>query len=70
MNLLIHYILKKNSIIDRILPRLSHINPAVVFSAIKLIIKFLDYINSPDAIRTLCKKLNPSLGSHLTHILK
>ena len=29
-------------VIDRILPRLQHINPAVVFSALKLIVAMMD----------------------------
>lgn len=37
-------------IIERILPRLSHINPAVVFSAIKLTIKYLDHIKTDQII--------------------
>jgi len=31
-------------IIDKILPRLQHINPSVVLAAIKLIVCVLDYI--------------------------
>lgn len=46
MDYLVNYIpndqKEAEMIIERILPRLSHINPAVVFSAIKLVIKYLD----------------------------
>ena len=33
-------------IIERVLPRLSHINPTVVFSAVKLIVKYMDSLQS------------------------
>ena len=36
---------------DRVLPRLQHINPAVVFSAIKILIKYMDYIGSDEKMR-------------------
>lgn len=49
------------SILERVVPRLAHANPAVVMSAVKVIMKYLDMISSPDAIRSLCKKLAPSL---------
>lgn len=40
-------------------------NPAVVFSAIKLIIKLLDYhdsIENYDFFEKTCKKISPALG--------
>jgi len=49
-------------IIERILPRLSHINPAVVFSAIKLVLKMLDHIKDEDIVQGLHAKLSPSLS--------
>mmetsp|Transcript_23909 Transcript_23909/g.23665 ORF Transcript_23909/g.23665 Transcript_23909/m.23665 type:complete len:873 (-) Transcript_23909:35-2653(-) len=49
------------SILERVVPRLAHANPAVVMSAVKVIMKYLDMISSPDSIRSLCKKLAPSL---------
>ena len=51
------------SVIDKILPRLSHNNPAVTFGAIKVIIKFLDFIESPGLVNNLYKKLCPSIVS-------
>lgn len=33
-------------IIDRVIPRLSHINPAVVFSSIRLIVRYLDFLSN------------------------
>jgi vesicle coat complex subunit len=50
-------------IIDRIIPRLSHINPSVVFGAIKLMVRYLDFLSNEDLIRNLCKKLAPSIVS-------
>ena len=51
------------SIVERITPRLAHANPAVVVSAIKVIIKFLDLITTPDLVRSISKKLAPSVVS-------
>jgi hypothetical protein len=50
------------SVIERILPRLAHINPTVVFSAVKVILKYLDYLDNGELVKNLCKKLAPSLG--------
>ena len=54
-------------IIDRIIPRLSHINPAVVFGAIKIMVRYLDYLSNEDLIKNLCKKLTPSIISVVTY---
>jgi AP-1 complex subunit beta-1 len=48
-------------IIDSVLPRLNHANPAVVMSAVKVILKFLELIESGDNIRSYCKKMSNSL---------
>lgn len=48
-------------IIESVLPRLAHANPSVVMSAIKVILKFLDWIESPDNVRNYCKKVSNSL---------
>jgi hypothetical protein len=45
-------------ICERIIPRLSHINPNVVFLAIKLLIKYMDYISNEEFIRELNKKIS------------
>ena len=44
-------------IIERVAPRLSHTNAGVVLSATKVIMKFLDYLNNPDLIKTMSRKL-------------
>ena len=51
-------------IIERVTPRLQHANSAVVMSAVKVILKFMDEISSNpnhDTIRALYKKLAPPL---------
>lgn len=50
-------------IIDRVIPRLSHINPAVVFGSIRLIVRYLDFLSNEDLIKNLIKKLAPSIVS-------
>lgn len=53
------------SIIERVVPRLAHSNAAVVISAVKVILKYMDFITSSEVIRSLCRKLAPSLVSLL-----
>lgn len=48
-------------IIESVIPRLSHANPSVVMSAVKCILKFLDWIESIESVRGYCKKLSNSL---------
>jgi vesicle coat complex subunit len=50
-------------VIDRVIPRLSHINPAVVFGSIKLMVRYLDFLSNEDLVKNLCKKIGPSLVS-------
>jgi AP-1 complex subunit beta-1 len=51
------------SIIERIIPRLAHANPAVVLSTIKVIIKYLDLVTAADVVRSTVKKVSPSIVS-------
>lgn len=51
---------------ERVLPRLSHINPSVVFTAVKVIIKYLDHIDSKEVVDHILAKLTPSLVSLLS----
>ena len=51
------------SIVERITPRFAHANPAVVLSAIKVTVKLLDLITSPEVVRNVVKKLAPSIVS-------
>lgn len=48
-------------IIDRMLNRLSHINPAIVLSASKVILKFSQSLDSPKLVEGLCRKISGSL---------
>mmetsp|Transcript_18641 Transcript_18641/g.33694 ORF Transcript_18641/g.33694 Transcript_18641/m.33694 type:complete len:877 (+) Transcript_18641:16-2646(+) len=53
------------SVIERVVPRLAHSNPAVVLSAVKVIMKYMDFLASTELIRSLNRKLAPSLVSLL-----
>ncbi len=55
------------NIIERIMPRLSHINPSVVFSSVKIVFKYLDYLTSPELNKVLCQKLSSSLGMEIIY---
>lgn len=48
-------------IIERVSPRLQHANSAVVLSAVKVILRYLDDITNQDLIRSITKKLAPPL---------
>lgn len=54
------------AIIERVVPRLAHNNPALVLTAVKVVIRYMDYVTNPDAIRILCRKVAPSLVSLLS----
>jgi AP-1 complex subunit beta-1 len=51
------------SIIERVLPRIQHINNSVVMSAIKVILYFMSFVKSPEIIRALCEKITPPLST-------
>ena len=51
-------------IIERVTPRLQHANSAVVMSATKVVLKYMDEVSSDpnhETIKSLCKKLAPPL---------
>jgi AP-1 complex subunit beta-1 len=52
-----------DEIIQRIIPNLAHNNSAVVLSAAKVIIKYLDYVTELEKIRSICRKMAPPLIS-------
>jgi len=54
------------SIVERVAPRLSHANCAIVLSAVKVLMKQLDLITSPDMQASLCKKMAPPLVTLLS----
>lgn len=53
-------------ILERVMVRLSHANSAVVLSAVKVMMKFMDRITSLEMINVLCKKLTPPLVTLLS----
>ena len=48
-------------IIERVTPRLQHANSAVVLSAVKIVLSYLDMITNQDTVRALSRKLAPPL---------
>lgn len=48
-------------IIERVTPRLQHANSAVVMSAVKVVLRYLDEVNNQETVRAVCKKLAPPL---------
>lgn len=52
-------------IVERVIPRLSHINPSVAFSAIKLIVKYFNFLNNPEIIRKISEKVSTAVGKYL-----
>lgn len=48
---------ESESIIERVLPRLAHNNPAVILSSIKVILKFMDNISNVELMKGVVKKL-------------
>ena len=55
-----------NEMIERIIPCVSHSNAGVVLSVIKILIKLLDLVENPETIRTVYKKITPSLVTLLS----
>lgn len=51
---------------DRITPRLSHTNSAVVLTCIRVILYLMNYIDSDRTIAALCTKLSPPLVTLLS----
>ena len=55
-----------NEIIERVLSCVSHSNSGVVLSVIKILVKLLDLVENPETIRSVCKKITPSLVTLLS----
>ena len=49
--------------ITRVVPHLSHANPAVVISTVKVLMKYMEALTDPEKIRHLCRKMTPPLVS-------
>jgi len=54
------------SIIERVTPRLQHANSAVVLSAVKVMIKYMDLITNQDTLKGLYRKMAPPLVTLLS----
>ncbi|MDP2436169.1 MAG: HEAT repeat domain-containing protein, partial [archaeon] len=54
------------TICERVTPRLQHANSAVVLGAVKLLIKYMDVIQNPEAIQSLVNKMSPPLVTLLS----
>lgn len=57
---------ESENIIERVLPRLSHNNPAVILSAVKVVLKFMDQISNAEMMKGVVKKLAAPLVSLLS----
>ena len=58
------------SICERVTPRLSHANAAVVLSAVKVLMKLMEMmVSGSQFIQSLVKKLSPPLGNTLSLLL-
>lgn len=53
-------------IVERVLPRLQHVNSAVVLSAVKVIMKQMDIVNNEDLTKVWTKKMAPPLVTLLS----
>jgi vesicle coat complex subunit len=54
------------NICERVTPRLQHANSAVVLGAIKVLMKYMDHIQSQEVVKALCKKMAPPLVTLLS----
>jgi vesicle coat complex subunit len=53
-------------VLERIASNLSHQNPGIVLSTIRIIIKYLDYISNMEVIRNMCRRVSPVLVTLMT----
>jgi AP-1 complex subunit beta-1 len=52
---------ESENIIERVLPMLTHNNPAVILSAVKTVLKFMNNVSTQDILKGIIKKLGPPL---------
>lgn len=50
---------------ERVIACLSHNNSGVVLSCIKVVMKYLDFIASPEVVRSYCRKITAPLVTML-----
>jgi len=55
------------TIIEQVIPRLSHVNPAVVLAAVKVILRLLDSVSSAESARKTTKRLAAPLVTLLSN---
>jgi vesicle coat complex subunit len=48
-------------VMERVSSKLAHTNSSVALSAVRLILKYMDYLNHPDSIRTYNNKISAPL---------
>ncbi|KAL6754541.1 adaptin N terminal region-domain-containing protein [Haematococcus lacustris] len=48
-------------IVERVMPRLQHVNSAVVLSAVKVLMRMMDLVGNEDQVRAWSKKMAPPL---------
>ncbi len=54
------------NIIERVIPRLSHNNPAVILSAVKVVLKYIDLVSNAEIMKGIVKKMAAPLISLLS----
>ena len=52
-----------DEIIQRVIPNMAHSNSAVVLSAAKVIMRYLDFVTDIEKVRSVCRKMAPPLIS-------
>ncbi len=57
---------ESESIIERVIPMLTHNNPAVIMSAVKTILKFMENLTNEDLLKGVIKKLGAPLVTLLS----
>lgn len=57
---------ESENIIERVVPTLSHNNPAVILSAVKAVLKFMENVKAADLKKGITKKLSAPLISLLS----
>ena len=52
---------ESENIIERVLPMLTHNNPAVILSAVKAVLKFMNNVSTQELLKGIIKKLSAPL---------
>lgn len=55
---------------ERVLIQLQHANSAVVLTAIKILLYFMNYMDNRRLMDHICKKMGPPLGIWTSNLLK